>query len=309
MGTIKSSYAKGAIDDVTFDGHIFGFPQTSNVAVIAYNTQLFNAAGLTSAPKSLNEQIEYAIRISEKTHKAGFAPQLGKVDGFFLQQGLPLIVDHRAVFNSPAHVELVRKLAEAYKKGALLKDNLFYEDNFPSAVDAYKGGRLAMLVSPPVGVKRIQSDAKAIYAITDVAPAPLGPTKIADGGWLFHFAVPRGVSPKILPDAGRFAQYLTNAENQLAFCKATGAMPTSVAAAKNAYFQGTKGSTDALEKAVAAAAGSMKFARTLYVAGVPDYDALRRVLVKAVEAGVLGKKDIQRSLDDAVDTWNKKLSK
>jgi putative chitobiose transport system substrate-binding protein len=54
-------------------------------------------------------------------------------------------------------------------------------------IDAYKGGRLGMLLAPPTALKRIQSDAKDIYAITDVAPAPLGPTGIADGGWLIHF--------------------------------------------------------------------------------------------------------------------------
>jgi putative chitobiose transport system substrate-binding protein len=309
IASVKSSYTKGAIDDVTFNGKIYGFPQSSNIAVIAYNTKLFKAAGLSGAPKSLAEQIEFAKQIHAKTGKAGFGPQLGKVDGLFLQQGLPLIKDNKAIFNSPKHIELIEKLADAYKEGALLKDNLFAEDNFPSLTDAYKGGRVGMFVAPPVGVKRIQGEAKDVYAITDIAPAPLGPTKIADGGWLFHFAVPKGVDPKLMPAIGKFAQFLTNADNQLEFCKASGAMPTSVKAAKDSYFQSASDNAGAFEKAVSAAAGSMKYARTLYVAGVPDYDELRRVLVKAVEGGVTGKKDIKTSLDAAVATWNKKLAK
>jgi putative chitobiose transport system substrate-binding protein len=53
----------------------------------------------------------------------------------------------------------------------------------------------------------------------------------------------------------------------------------------------------------------MQHSHTLYVAGVEDYDELRRVLVNAVEAGVTGKKDVQQALDEAAAVWNKKLIK
>ncbi|HEY1150779.1 MAG TPA: hypothetical protein VGF27_19515, partial [Pseudoduganella sp.] len=45
-----------------------------------------------------------------------------------------------------------------------------------------------------------------------------------------------------------------------------------------------------------------------YVSGIEDYDELRRALVKAVEAAVTGRQDIQQALDTAVATWNKKLA-
>jgi hypothetical protein len=50
----------------------------------------------------------------------------------------------------------------------------------------------------------------------------------------------------------------------------------------------------------------MPHSHTLYVAGITDYDELRRYLVKAVEAGVTGKQDIKQALDQAVAIWNKK---
>jgi putative chitobiose transport system substrate-binding protein len=46
----------------------------------------------------------------------------------------------------------------------------------------------------------------------------------------------------------------------------------------------------------------------MYVAGIEDYDELRRALVKAVEAGVTGRQDIQQALDAAVAIWNRKLA-
>jgi putative chitobiose transport system substrate-binding protein len=308
MGAAKSTYAKAAIDDLTFSGKTYGFPLYSNVTVIAYNTSLFKEAGLTLPPQSLDEQLAFSMKIYAKTGEAGFSPSLAKADGFMLQQGLPIVKDGKAVFNSPQHVALVEKLAVAYKAGGILKDNLFSEDNFPAAIAAYNGGRLAMLSAPPTALKRIETDAKDIYAITDVAPAPLGPTGIVDGGWLIHFAVPTGVDAKLMPAIAKFARYLTNDENQLAFDKLANVFPTTIAAANDPYFQRLPVNAGASEKAVAIGAESMKRSRTLYVAGIDDYDELRRSLVNAIEAGVTGKQDPKAALDAAVAIWNKKLA-
>ena len=51
----------------------------------------------------------------------------------------------------------------------------------------------------------------------------------------------------------------------------------------------------------------MKYSHSVYVAGLEDYDEMRRVLVKAVEAGMTGKADIKTALDQAAAIWNRKL--
>jgi putative chitobiose transport system substrate-binding protein len=308
LGDARPRYLASALQDLTFNGKTYGFPFYSNVAVISYNTEIFKAAGLTRAPRSLDEQLAFARQIAQRTGKAGLCPALAKIDGLMMQQGLPVIANGRAAFNSPAHVALIAKLAETYKAGGLLKDSLFAEDNFPAAIDAYKGGRLGMLLAPPTAVKRIESDARDIYAKTDVAPAPLGPTGIADGGWLIHFAVPAGVDKKLLPAVGEFARYLTNDANQLAFAKQASVYPAAAEASRDPFFLAVPPNAGAAEKAVSAGAVSMPYSHTLYVSGVTDYDELRRSLVKAVEAGVTGRQDIQQALDAAAAIWNKKLA-
>ena len=304
----RASYNPAALEDLTFKGKTYGFPMYSNVAVIAYNGSIFKQAGLERGPASLDEQLAFARQIAARTGKAGIAPALSKIDGLFMQQGLAVIAGGKAVFNSKQHVALVQKLADTYKAGGLLKESLFAEDNFPAVVDAYKGGRLGMLLAPPTALKRIQSDAADIYAVTEIAPAPLGPTGIADGGWLVHFAIPKGVPVRLLPAVGKFARFLTSDERQLAFARQASVFPTSVKAAADPFFLALPAHAGAAEKAVAAGALSMAHARTLYVAGVTDYDELRRSLVKAVEAGVTGKQDVQQALDQAVLIWNKKLA-
>lgn len=301
MGAARASYIPSTLEDLRFKGKVYGFPMYSNVAVVAYNKEIFAKAGLSRTPATLDEQLAFARQIAARTGKAGIAPALSKIDGFFMWQGLPVMKNGRAAFNTPAHAALVAKLAETYKAGGLMKDSLFAEDNFPAVVDAYKGGRLGMLLAPPTALRRIEADAPAIYAVTDVAPAPLGPTGIADGGWLIHFAVPKGVSPALLPHVGKFARYLTGDANQLAFARQASVFPATQKAANDPFFL-------AADKAVATGARSMVHSRTLYVAGVDDYDELRRMLVKAVEAGVTGRQDIAQALEQAAAFWNRKLA-
>jgi len=305
----KGMYSKVALEDLTFNGHIYGFPHYSNVNVIAYNTTIFAEAGLKRPPASFDEELAFSRQIYAKTGKAGYAPTLGKMDSFFMQQGLDIVKNGRAVFNSPQHVALVKKLADTYQAGGLLKDKLFSEDSFPSVIDAYKGGRLGMMISAATALRRIEIDAKDIYAVTKVAPAPLGPTQIADGGWMFHYAIPRGVDPKLYGAIAQFADFLTNDENQLEFAKIAGVMPTTIKALADPYFMQVSEHAGAVEQAKPIAAASMKYSHSVYVAGLEDYDEMRRVLVKAVEAGITGKEDIKKALDEAVVIWNKKLTK
>jgi putative chitobiose transport system substrate-binding protein len=309
LGEARASYIPSTLQDLTFKGHTYGFPMYSNVAVIAYNREIFRAAGLTRAPRTFDEELAFARQIAQRTGKAGICPALSKIDGLMMQQGLPIIESNRAVFNSPRHVAFLRKLADTYRVGGLLKEGLFMEDNFPAVVDAYKGGRVGMLIAPPTAMKRIEADARDVYAITDVAPAPLGPTGIADGGWLIHFAIPKGVDATLLPEVGRFARYLTSDANQLAFARQASVYPATIKAANDPFFLAVPPHAGAAEKAVAAGAVSMPHSRTPYVAGVEDYDELRRSLVKAVEASVTGKQDIQQALDQAVAIWNRKLAR
>lgn len=304
-----NDYTDAALADLRFRGRVYGFPHYSNVNVIAYNRQILAAAGIRQAPETMDQLLAQAVQIAAKTGKPGYAPALGKIDGFLMQQGLDLIRDGKAVFNSPAHVALIRKLAATYQANGFLKDKLFAEDNFPAVVDAYLGGRLGMMVSAPTALRRIQSDAPGIYAQTGIFTMPAGPTGINDGGWMFHFAIPKGVRQSDLPAIGEFARYLTGDKNQLAFARIAGVMPTTKQALANPYFRQLPQHAGASEQALAVAANSMNSARSLYVAGIDDYDELRRFLVQAVEAGVTGKRDIQLALDEAAAIWNRKLAK
>nr|WP_199067311.1 extracellular solute-binding protein [Chromobacterium sp. ASV5] len=307
----KGQYVTGALRDVTFEGKVYAFPHYNGASVIAYNAELFKKAGLdpNKPPKSLDEELKYAKTIKAKTGVAGFAPTLGptKIEGMFIQNGLDVVKDGKPVFNSPAHVAFVKKLADAYKSGALLKDNLFAQDNFQVAMAAYNSGRLAMLESTPTTLTRVRDEAPKLYLRTKVAPAPIGPTGIAAGGWMFNFAVAKNVNKALLPEIGKFGNYLTNADNQLAFSKLAGTLPTSRKAAQDPHFQKVANNAGAAEQAVRIAASNLDKTRTIFLAGVKNADVLSARLAAAVEKGVTGRQDPKAALDEAAAFWSSKM--
>jgi len=308
LGADRTRYTDGSIADLTFNGKVYGFPHYSSVNVMAYNRKLFAQAGITRIPVTREEQLAVAKQIRARTGQYGFSPALGKIAGVFLEEGLPLVEHGKAVFNSPAHVALIAKLADAYRAGCLLKDKLFSEDNYPASIDAYKSGRMAMLEAPPSALTRVRDDAPDVYAVTDVAPVPIGAPGVTAGGWLFHFAMPRGTEGDTAREAARFARFITDDDNQLAFAKLAGTFPTARKAAADPYFRQLRSDAGAYEKAMAIGAARMDTVRTLYASGGPGFERLNKRLQDDVEAAIIGRRDIQGALDDAAAFWNRKLA-
>src|SRR5207248_3223566 len=119
---------------------------------------------------------------------------------------------------------------------------------------------------------------------------------------------PKGTPDDVAIEAARFAKFLTNDANQLAFAKLAGAFPTARGAASDPYFRNMQSSGGAYQKAMALGASRLDLVRTLYVAGGPGFERLNKRLQDAVEAAIIGRRDAQTALDDAVAFWNSKLT-
>ncbi|WP_047248487.1 ABC transporter substrate-binding protein [Chromobacterium subtsugae] len=310
LGADKSAYLPNALADLSFGGKLYGLPWYNNVNVLTLNGELFRKAGLDPRHPiaSLDDELRLAKIIKAKTGVPGLLPQLGQIDGIMLGQGLPLIQNGKAVFNSPAHAGLVRKFADAYRAGALARDSLFADDNYQDSVKLYNSGRLAMMETAPTAAQKAREDARGIYAATVVQPAPLGPTRIVQGGYLFSWAVSRGLPARTQQEAVKFARFLTSDSQQLAFSKVTGAtFPSTQKALADSYFVKASADGGAIESSRIEGAKVARNIRTLVLTGVPRVADLKKSLVDNVEAAVTGKKDAQKALDDAAAFWNRHL--
>jgi putative chitobiose transport system substrate-binding protein len=305
VGGFKNVYTSGALKDVTYEGEIYGLPWYQVTAVLFFNKELLAKAGVKEAPKSFDELLKTARVVKEKTGVAGFAPKLN--DGFagwFLYDGLPVVQNGKAVFNSPAHVKLVEEFKKAYADGVIPKDA--FKMQFEEQIAAFGSAKVAMFGEGAHALKRTQTDSPKVYAQTGVAGFPEGKGNTPFGGFLFLWSVPKGF--KNVDAAVKLGQFISNDESQLAFAKASATFPSTNKALDDAFFQAGAKSKDPVEQATAVAASAIKSSRTLSVSGLPDEAAMNQKMNDEIEAAIVGRKPVKQALDEAVAFWNSKFA-
>lgn len=303
----RARYFEGLWASTRFRGRAFGVPWYIAPPVLFYNTDLFKRAGLDTMkpPATEEEMVAAARRIKDRTKSYGFMPL---IDGTrlmhrFLENGLPMLSPDgkRAVFNSPAHVAYLQRYVDLFKGDYFPDDTL--RRGFNGAVERYSAGQLGMLLVGPQFLLRIKESNPEIYAKTAVGRYPLGRGKTIHAG-LMALVVPK--ASKKQQAAVKFALYVTNDANQLAFSKLPGTVlfPSTRKAAADPFFK-QKGAGPEF-KARAIAADQLRLGRDLTVV-VPDQSELYKIFREAVESAFFGKMSAKEALDWAVREWNARL--
>lgn len=303
----KNVYTAGAMQDATYvaDKQIYGMPWYQVTGVLFYNKDLFAKAGIKEEPKTFGDLLKVATQIKVKTGVSGFAPKLDEdTSGWFLYEGLEVVKDNKAVFNSPAHVKYIEQFKAAYAAGAFPKD--VFKMQFEERIAAYGAQKLAMFTDGAHAIKRTKTDAPKVYEGTGVAGFPIAGGKTPLGGFLFMWSVPTGA--KNVDAAVKVGKFLTSDESQLAFAKASSTFPSTNKSLDDAFFQAGAKSSDPVEKGTAVAATHIKASRTLTVTGLPDDVAMNKKLNEAMQDAITGRKPVQAALDDAAKFWNEKFN-
>jgi putative chitobiose transport system substrate-binding protein len=286
-------------------GRAYGIPWYVEPDVLAYNQALFRRAGLDPAhpPKTMDAFIQTAVTIKQKTGVYGFMPNVDTIRllTLFQEDGLPVLSPdrRRAVFDSPAHVALLARYVDLFKRDMFPADTL--QRGYLGATERYAAGQLAMLVIGPEFLLRVRSDGPDAYRETLVAPAPLGRGQVLDLPTM-DLAVP--LASRHRAEAVDFALFVTNDENQLAFSHVVVAFPSTRAAAADPYF--TRAGTTPADRGRALAARELGIARDLTVV-TPHSDELFRIFREAVENAFFGRMTPQQSLSWAAKEWNSRL--
>jgi putative chitobiose transport system substrate-binding protein len=286
-------------------GRAFGIPWYVEPDILAYNRALFRRAGLDPAhpPATMEAVIQAAVTIKQKTGVYGFMPNVDKIRllTLFQEEGLPVLSPdrHRAVFDSPAHAELLALYVDLFKRDMFPTDTL--QRGYLGATERYGAGQLAMLVIGAEFLLRVRSDGPDAYGETSVAPAPLGRGHVLDLPTM-DLAIP--LASRHRDEAVDFALFVTNDENQLALSHGVVAFPSTRAAASDPYFTRTGATPE--DHARAIAARELAIARDLTIV-TPHSDELFRVFRDAVENAFFGRMTPQQALAWAAQEWNGRL--
>ena len=234
---VRARYFPNVWASLRLGGRAYGIPWYVEPDVLAYNRALFRRAGLDPArpPATMDEFIRAAVTIKQRTGVYGFMPNVDTIRllTLFQEEGLPVLSADRkrAVFDGPAHVALLARYVDLFKRDMFPADTL--QRGYLGATERYAAGQLAMLVTGPEFLLRVRQDGPEAYRETLVAPAPLGRGRVLDLPTM-DLAVP--LASRHRPEAVEFALFVTNDENQLAFAHDIVTFPSTRAAAADPYF-------------------------------------------------------------------------
>ncbi len=302
---VRARYFPNVWASLRLGGRAYGIPWYVEPDVLAYNRALFRRAGLDPArpPATMDEFIRAAVTIKQRTGVYGFMPNVDTIRllTLFQEEGLPVLSPdrRRAVFDSPAHVALLARYVDLFKRDMFPADTL--QRGYLGATERYAAGQLAMLVTGPEFLLRVRVDGPDAYRETLVSPAPLGRGHVLDLPTM-DLAVP--LASRQRREAVDFALFVTDDENQFALSHVIVAFPSTRAAAADPYF--TRAGTAPVDRARAIAARELGMARDLTVV-TPHSDELFRTFREAVENAFYGRMTPQQALTWAAGEWNRRL--
>ncbi|MBW4560614.1 MAG: sugar ABC transporter substrate-binding protein [Mojavia pulchra JT2-VF2] len=301
---VRSSYLPNIWKASTLNGKSFGIPWYLTTRLTIYNTDLLKQAGINKVPATYAELAQAAQQIKDKTGKYAFfvtfVPQdSGEVLESFVQMGVTLVdTEGKAAFNSPQGKAAFQYWVDLYNKKLLPKEVL--TQGHRHAIDLYQSGETAFLASGPEFLKTIANNAPKVAQASAIAPQITGDTGKKNVA-VMNIVIPKDTKR---PDAAvKFALFVTNDENQLAFAKSANVLPSTIKSLSDSYFKDVLATASTVEKARVTSAKQLQQAEIL-TPTLKDSNKLQKAIYENLQAAMLGEKTVDKAVEDAAQQWN-----
>jgi putative chitobiose transport system substrate-binding protein len=304
VGAASRDYVPGMWKANGLGGKTFGLPWYITTNITIYNQDLLKKAGLTAAPKTYQELAAAAKQIKEKTGKYAFfvtllAEDANDVLESLVQMGVNLVDgEGKAAFNSAEGKAAFQYWVDLYKQNLLPKEAL--TQGHKQGVQLYQSGETAMLFAGAPAVNDIAKNAPTIAKVSAIAPQIAGPNNKI-GAAVMNLVVPR--TTKNADGAVKFALFVTNAANQLAFANSSDTLPSQTKAIANYQAGLAKGEKTPLAQGKIVSASQLERAEVL-IPPMKDLGVLKKALYENLQAAMVGEKTVDAALQQAATTWN-----
>ncbi len=306
---VKQQYLPNIWKASTIDGKSFGIPWYLTTRVTIYNQDLLAKAGISKPPGTYAELAKVAEQVKEKTGKYAFfvtfvSGDSGEVLESLVQMGVQLVGEQgKAAFDTAAGIAAFQYWVDLYQKGLLPPEVL--TQGHRHGIELYQSGETALLSSGAEFLNAIANNAPTIAKVSASAPQITGETGKKNVA-VMNLVIPRDTDK---PDeALKFALFVTNTENQLAFAKAANVLPSTVEAVQ-AYIQELEQHSNAtsVEQARKVSASQIKDAEVL-VPAMKDLNRLQKAIYENLQAAMLEEKTVEQAVKDAAQEWNQIVS-
>ncbi|MCG8362914.1 MAG: sugar ABC transporter substrate-binding protein [Pseudanabaenales cyanobacterium] len=304
---IKHQYLPKIWQASRLNGASFGIPWYLTTRITLYNQALLEQASLSEPPKTYEELAQVAKQVKESTGKYAFfvtfVPEdTADVLQSFIQMGSALVDEQgRAAFNTPAGKAVFQYWTDLYQQELLPRETL--TQGHRRAIELYQAGATAILTSGAEFLSTIAANAPDIAKVTASAPQISGKTGKKNVA-VMNLVIPKSTDN---PNAAlKFALFVTNDTNQLAFAKAANVLPSTVNALKDSYFINLPTEASPMDVARFVSASQMEDAEVL-IPAMNNIKELQQIIYDNLQAAMLGQKTVDQAVADAADEWNREV--
>ena len=289
----------------TLNNLSFGIPWYLTTRVTIYNQDLLKKAGITAPPATYEELAKVAKTIKDKTGKYAFfitfSPgDSGEVLESLVQMGVKLVDEQgKAAFDTPEGLAAFKYWVDLYQQGLLPPEVL--TQGHRHGVELYQSGSTALLSSGAEFLKTIEKNAPTIAKASAAAPQITGKTGKKNVA-VMNLVIPR--DSKRADEALKFALFVTNADNQLAFTQQGGTLPSNIEAIERYIAKLDKESSgSSVEQARKVSAGQLKDAEVL-IPPMKNFNQLQKLIYENLQAAMLKQKTVEQAVKDSAEAWN-----
>ncbi|GAB4195151.1 MAG: sugar ABC transporter substrate-binding protein [Coleofasciculaceae cyanobacterium] len=306
---VRQQYLPNIWKDSSLNNKSFGIPWYLTSRVTVYNQDLLQKAGISKPPTTYAQLAQVAKQIKEKTGKFAFFITVVPEDSSeilesFVQMGVELVdAQGKAAFNTPKGKAAFQYWVDFYQQKLMPQEALTQGHRY--AIELYQSGQTALLSTGAEFMDAIAKNAPTIAKVSAAAPQLTGETGKKNVA-VMNLVIPRDTDK---PDVAlKFALFVTNTENQLAFAQQANVLPSTIEGL-NEYrrFLTSDGKASPVEQARDISASQMQQAQVL-IPTMKNLNKLQKAIYKNLQAAMLGEKSVERAVADAAEEWNSSLS-
>ncbi|MGL4344651.1 MAG: extracellular solute-binding protein [Cellulosilyticaceae bacterium] len=296
----KNVYFEGMYEVAQTAKGTWALPWYTNAPVLFMNKSLIEAAGLdpTTYPKTEAELFEWSKQINEKTGKTGTYFTLGIRT--LEERNIPILTeDHTAAaFNNQETRDLINEIKGLMADGYLPQE----KTDFEILSQLYAANSLAMIMQGTPFISKFKDAAPDVYDNTVVFPAPAGPNNRV---YTFTQTLTVPSASDSIEQSVDFAAFITNAANQLEFCKNASILPSSKESLNDEFFKQDDGTIEAAAKI--ASLGTLSYA-TDFTLPVENFGPIADVVDNGFQTIMYTSADVDATLKQMEDEVNALLN-
>lgn len=217
-----SQFYEASINNVTFEGGIYGLPFVWGSRLLVYNKDMFRAAGLDpeKPPTTLEQLEEYADKLTQlgdngEIKVMGFHPSLGNAsfsDYIYGRDSVYFDENNNPVINSAKNIETLDWYVRMTNKYGAKQAQSLKASSGTTGIDPFLAGYVAMEVNVDDFYKKL-SETDIDYGICSIPVPAEGGVRSSVGGGFDLEVFDHGDAAKA-EAAWKFISYMTSVEAQ-----------------------------------------------------------------------------------------------